>query len=531
MGALEADTYYSGLCSRPTLLYRSGTSPWVRSSLDWGRDSRRLRPVFGHRMNVVWKDLGGKICQTLDSKKVLWSSVDVVRFTEAERRRSVGPVILWIGVLPNTLSKDDACVCADACLHLLKQFDLKDVEVEFRYSTYTRFVLPTLHKPATDGGSTDDFHAQLTPLIGNSIAAEDASHGQGSVGLYLAEGGDSDSILLLTARHVLFPPDTGLNVAYDSRHLDPGVDRRKVVLLGDKAHADLLVSIKKKIGRLACEAEMYQGRINEWQQSLQQGDTTVCSQEDLERETSLVAGKNEAIEAHVPLYTEVRKEWRSPRRRAFGHIICSPPITTGTGTQSFTEDYAIAAVDKARMEKGAFHGNVIDLGMNIKPVDFMRRMEGCTKDGLDFTYPSLNRLFPLEGILPEEIMREPDLLDLHDLPCLSVLKRGSATGVTTGRANGVFSYVREYFDNGTHRTSMEWAILPHDADRGPFAAPGDSGAAVADALGRIGGLITGGTGSGDGKVSDVTYATPFFWLLPRVKENGFPNAHLDLVAF
>jgi hypothetical protein len=29
------------------------------------------------------------------------------------------------------------------------------------------------------------------------------------------------------------------------------------------------------------------------------------------------------------------------------------------------------------------------------------------------------------------------------------------------------SFVREYFENGPHQTSMEWAILPYDKPCGP----------------------------------------------------------------
>jgi hypothetical protein len=97
------------------------------------------------------------------------------------------------------------------------------------------------------------------------------------------------------------------------------------------------------------------------------------------------------------------------------------------------------------------------------------------------------------------------------------------TGVTIGRGTSIFSFVRESFDNGTHHTSMEWAIPPYDKS-GAFSTPGDSGSIIVDGRGGIGGLLTGAAGKTES--SDVTYATPFFWLLLRIKDNGFPNAHL-----
>lgn len=140
-----------------------------------------------------------------------------------------------------------------------------------------------------------------------------------------------------------------------------------------------------------------------------------------------------------------------------------------------------------------------------------------------FEYP-YDRLLQLQGLIQEDEIRNPDTLDHDGEPCRFVIKRGNATDVTIGRATGVFSFVRQYFGNGTHQTSMEWAILPYDMKSGVFSAPGDSGSAIVDGRGRMGGLLTGG--AGEMASSDVTYATPLFWLLPRIKGNGFPNAHL-----
>ena len=133
----------------------------------------------------------------------------------------------------------------------------------------------------------------------------------------------------------------------------------------------------------------------------------------------------------------------------------------------------------------------------------------------NFEYPD-DRLLPLRDLISEDLMHKPDMLDHDGESCLLVIKNGNATGVTIGRANGIFSYVRKYFNN-SHQTSMEWAILPYDNNAGAFSAPGDSGSIIADGRGRIGGLLTGGAGKTES--FDITYATPFFWLLPRIKEN------------
>ena len=141
-------------------------------------------------------------------------------------------------------------------------------------------------------------------------------------------------------------------------------------------------------------------------------------------------------------------------------------------------------------------------------------------------YP-IDRLLPLQGVIEEDELRLPQMRDDDEEPSLHVTKSGCATGVTIGRATGAKSFVREYFPDGTHQTSMEWAILPYDQKSRAFSAPGDSGAIIVDCKGRIGGLLTGGTGKTeeDPDTTDITYATPFYWLLQRI-QTRFSNAHL-----
>jgi hypothetical protein len=131
------------------------------------------------------------------------------------------------------------------------------------------------------------------------------------------------------------------------------------------------------------------------------------------------------------------------------------------------------------------------------------------------------------GTITDDLMRKPDMWDSNGEPCLLVVKNGNATGTTIGRANGVFSIVRDYFnDMSVNQTSMEWAIINYESKSEVFSEPGDSGSAIADIRGRIGGMITGSSGMMDS--SDMTYATPFWWLLGRIRANGFPNAHLNV---
>jgi hypothetical protein len=139
-----------------------------------------------------------------------------------------------------------------------------------------------------------------------------------------------------------------------------------------------------------------------------------------------------------------------------------------------------------------------------------------------FKYP-YNRLLQIRDMIPHENMINPNMFDAAKEPCLYVIKSGSATGVTIGRASGIFSFTRS-LGSGTRVETRQWAIYNYDKESGVFSARGDSGSIIVDGRGRIGGLITGGGGHTES--SDVTYATPMWWLWPIIQKH-FPNAHLN----
>ncbi|KAJ3505234.1 hypothetical protein NLJ89_g7521 [Agrocybe chaxingu] len=127
-------------------------------------------------------------------------------------------------------------------------------------------------------------------------------------------------------------------------------------------------------------------------------------------------------------------------------------------------------------------------------------------------------------------MRRPTTLDENDRPCLMVLKRGNTTGLTVGRANNVFSYARyDYHNDDKAQVSKEWAILPFDSKSRAFSETGDSGSVIVDGLGRIGGLLTGGSSAKPSSDINITYATPISFLLKRLQENGLRELNISPV--
>jgi hypothetical protein len=129
----------------------------------------------------------------------------------------------------------------------------------------------------------------------------------------------------------------------------------------------------------------------------------------------------------------------------------------------------------------------------------------------------------LRGVAKEDELRHPTTLDANGEECLIVVKNGNTTGGTIGRAASIESFIREYDDCGIHSTSMGVAIYSYGYGDGAFSAPGDSGSVIADADGRIVGILIGGTGKAD--YIDVTYASPYYWVEERIKK-AFPDSCL-----
>jgi len=90
-----------------------------------------LGTVGNHEIKNLWEgDLSLQIVNYLNSKKVPWTSVDVVRISYVGE--SFRPVILWIGVLPESLSAEDGTHLARSCQEVLVQLGIIDVDVETR---------------------------------------------------------------------------------------------------------------------------------------------------------------------------------------------------------------------------------------------------------------------------------------------------------------------------------------------------------------------------------------------------------------
>ena len=137
---MESKLYYAGLHSAPILVARTGTTPWEAPT---GPEAyprlKELRIVGSHPIKDVWEgDLALKVHNLLESMDVKWTSIDIVRIGYHEEPSA--PVILWIGVIPASLSSRDGDIVAHMCQESLEEYGITDVDVEIRESVVTRLV-------------------------------------------------------------------------------------------------------------------------------------------------------------------------------------------------------------------------------------------------------------------------------------------------------------------------------------------------------------------------------------------------------
>ena len=257
---LEANTYYYGLPSQPVLVARTGTTPWRPPSPGpWMHPKRRdLRPVGNHALKEVWEgNLALRIHALLDSMNVKWTSTDVVRIGKAEE--STVPVILWIGVIPASLSGDDGVIVAFECRKLLEEIDITDVDVEIRESVVTRSAGPKLLTSAYSSNATAVVYEPLTTTLGLPICAHHTPWIEGTGGFFITEGGNTDRLLLVTARHVVLTPDENENTHL--KNMNNGQPRHDVVLFGDVAFKKYLKFVQGKVRGNSFTADYQERRI------------------------------------------------------------------------------------------------------------------------------------------------------------------------------------------------------------------------------------------------------------------------------
>lgn len=504
----EAKHYYYGIPSRPLLVARSSTNVWLEPT---GPEAylipKELSPMGSHPLREIWETkVGPAMVVYLDFKGVKCTSLDPVRMGNAGESSS-SPVIIWMGVVPGSLSAEDGIAVATHCRGILSAHGIDDVHVEIRESEVTRSAGPKLYKPVPTSNATARAREPFSTALSLPICSELTPTIEGTGGFFISDPRYHAKIYLVTARHVVFPPDS--NEFY--QHGDSSHPRKNVLLFGDAGIEKYVTAIRTEIGDKHIMLEQLDRRLRNAEQ--------IDDEEDAKAERNQVLRESEqakkAIEALEKFLLDVSRHWKKREDRVLGHVVLSPPISLAVGEEGFTEDWAVINIDDSKINSTNFVGNVIDLGTTISVEELTAWMSPQPISPPSFQYPG-NRLLKFDGIIPDDEIWKPSLKNTDQ--CIMVMKRGHASDLTVGRLNNARSFTRVYSNDQPGPMSKEIAVLPRNSNSGAFAEPGDSGSAVVDGKGRLAGLLT--SGAGDKEVSDCIYLTSINFILNRMLEHG-----------
>ncbi|KAJ3483742.1 hypothetical protein NLI96_g6102 [Meripilus lineatus] len=239
----EATHCYWGLPSVPIFLARSAiNSTWEEPCGPEAYSKiKEIRPMQKHALHDVWEgNLAFKIHDVLDLHGVQWTSTDIACFGWKDddplhgRKKSPSFLVLWIGVMEpegfNGLNAEQkaeyvrgVAQVIPECLKLLRQYGIDDVDVEIRHSTVA--LCGQLQAPLPSDPVPDERHP-FTTAIGHTICSKDNMKSHGTGGFFVTAKGDPHRLLLVTARHVVFPEED--NRYFES--IDASQSRHDVVL-------------------------------------------------------------------------------------------------------------------------------------------------------------------------------------------------------------------------------------------------------------------------------------------------------------
>jgi len=351
----HAHNDFYGLPSNPITIFRTGPA-WKLPTGPWGQ-RKEARPCFNHAIALVWHRLGKQIYEYFDSIDLKWTSIDPVYFVEAGE--FPGPLFLWVGVMPKTLSRNDAEVAARRCKDILAEHEIMDVEIAFRESIFSRFTRPRLLDHVSSIiDPTADVRSPFTPTLGLQIASKAHPYIEATGCLYLRESSHSDRVLLLTARHVVLPTGKHSNQLYHRKN--SGVPRLEVIHLGGKAYQNALSAMEYRIDHATIVSKYCATAIGRLGPATEGEDLSISTRR---KAYEAELAKEEAVRSSTDeLHSRITKHWTLEGQRTLGHVLYAPPISVNAGDGNFTEDWALVELDRSKFDWSTFPGNVIDLG-------------------------------------------------------------------------------------------------------------------------------------------------------------------------
>lgn len=376
VGLRLADSYpaaykdFYGLPCFPPCVYKSGPAWRENTDVEGYRICRQPRPVYDHPIADQWCTIGTSIYKLLDLRGVKWTSIDPVAYAEAEKVVPFCPLLMWIGVQPESLLYDDAVAAAAAIKEILDQAGFPEIEVAFRESVVTRSVasgpklLPFKYVFDPESESRKPF----TPALGLSIAPLKTPQQEGTGALYLRIGdADKKRTVLLTAAHVVRPlPGLTTSPERDSQHAE------EIIVLGDKGYSNALTNIQHAIDVRAMKIGWCNGDLVELSKPAAEGEDEGQREADRMATLRYINSAEIDIRRIDMLQKDVtRDHWTDPQQRTIGFVLHVEPIAVGDAPHQFTRDWALIELYKEKIAWDSFRGNKVYVGALVHLSGFL----------------------------------------------------------------------------------------------------------------------------------------------------------------
>jgi hypothetical protein len=281
----------------------------------------------------------------------------------------------------------------------LLNYGINDVDVEIRQSKVIQSAGPQLFQPIDPVDPTVDVRMPFTATLGITICARLTPWTEGTAGFFLDEGGDGKRLLLATARHVVLPQSE--NKLYECK--PESQDRHDVLVLSEASFQQHLVFIKDQIKAQEVAINYHTKRIEKMVD--REECIAIRTRKDAQ---NMVQRAEEKAKTLTDFHRELSTHWATDMSRILDHVIFSPPIDVGVGTEKYTQDVAVIDIDTSKMDLDSFAGNVIDLGTKLGPeklITAIVMMHPNPKNSHNFDYPG-DRLLSLRGTISDKEMRK-----------------------------------------------------------------------------------------------------------------------------
>ncbi|KDR76885.1 hypothetical protein GALMADRAFT_225056 [Galerina marginata CBS 339.88] len=511
----EMNFWYHGISGDPPkLMWRSDletnhfpTRP--RGARFFKIPTKTAHGVFNTPLNKVWDDpVAPRILASMKARGLKYSALKTVRFSIVEDGKddeTLGPIVVWIAVRPNTTNAAAVRDATPDILHILGDVQITDVVVEWYEASVVRLVGPPLMSVEDRTSPMFGLNHPFNTGLGIPIARQ-SDGAQGTLTLLFKEmktssGDPSERILALTNKHVA-SVDTTTDYEFD------GANPQHILVCGDRRLACAISEIEDAITTGLRDVVGLAGGVEDLESKL---GTPKENKTALRRNKNALYEKNEDNTTLQPFFAEVNADWQDTNGRRLGVVDWAPKISVGVNDHRYTRDIATFVVDRKKLEN--FERNIIDLGdqYTAGQLEDLFWPIAAIREGR--TIPADLQL-PVRRALTPRLHINPDTEDKNGDPLYIVGKYGNTTKLTLGHYSGMDAYICT--DLGLE--SREMVVYNYSKTSGKtsgnFSDHGDSGSLIFTGDGDALAILH--SGMPRGVDNHVTYGTPIWWVIKQI---------------